>query len=563
MFHDKKSIDMRCRFLANLGRVCLAVLLIGCSTDSRVMEQIFEAEALIPEESERALELIRGVDRSAVRGKSDQARYALVFSEVLYHNYIDSDSDTLSRPMARYYMLSPNHAERARALYQHALIVQRKGVDHLAEAMLQLLEAEKSLARVDNLRLEGLVHRTKGDIYGKSCLFANALESYKKAKECFTKLGEEYFAASVTYDMGATYIQLRDLDNAHLALNEALDYGMLNDNREFTAAVLHELLDLSIYQDDYVACRRYLDLFKSEDCQLFGKSHLMSMQAMLLSKQGAKSEALAILEDAKDEEGVEWADLEYAHYIVYRNTGDAAQALAWEERSKDAQDKMMIEVLKQPVLNVQIEMLQQSLEAEHRERELVRQRNTIIYICIAIVVLAAVYLVWRGIRRKNEDIARYVETIRELHESLDSAPREIAQSLGALYRDRFSELNELCDIYYDHSGSSRHKNMVFNKLSETIDSMKSDTRRLKELEAAINEYRDGLMMRLRRLQPKLSERDYRVALYSFAGFSNRAIAIFIDSDPTSVSKIKYNIKYKIKGAESEDAEKVIAALSEK
>ena len=46
---------------------------------------------------------------------------------------------------------------------------------------------------------------------------------------------------------------------------------------------------------------------------------------------------------------------------------------------------MMIEVLKQPVLNVQIEMLQRSLEAEHRERELVRQRNTIIYIGIAII----------------------------------------------------------------------------------------------------------------------------------------------------------------------------------
>jgi hypothetical protein len=71
------------------------------------------------------------------------------------------------------------------------------------------------------------------------------------------------------------------------------------------------------------------------------------------------------------------------------------------------------------------------------------------------------------------------------------------------------------------------------------------------------------MMRTRRLLPKLSERDYRVALYSFAGFSNRAIAIFIDSDPTSVSKIKYNIKYKVKGIESEDAEKVMAALSDK
>jgi type II secretory pathway component PulM len=70
--------------------------------------------------------------------------------------------------------------------------------------------------------------------------------------------------------------------------------------------------------------------------------------------------------------------------------------------------------------------LQQSLEAEHRERELVRQRNTIIYIGIAIIIVVAIYLVWRGIKRKNEDIARYVETIRELQENLDNAPCEIA-----------------------------------------------------------------------------------------------------------------------------------------
>ena len=79
----------------------------------------------------------------------------------------------------------------------------------------------------------------------------------------------------------------------------------------------------------------------------------------------------------------------------------------------------------------------------------------------------------------------------------------------------------------------------------------------------MDEYRDGLVRRLKVLLPKLSERDYRVAVYSFAGFSNRAIAIFIDSDPVSVSKIKYNIKYKLKGVETEDATLVVAALSEK
>lgn len=562
VFRDKID-DMRYRLLLNLARVCFAVMLVGCSTDGKIMEQIYEAEALVQQNPEKALEVIGGVDRSLLRGQSDRARYALVMSEVMYHNYIDSDSDTLSRSMAEYYINSRSHHQRARALYQHALILYRQDIDNLAEAMIMLIEAEKSLEHVDDVKLEGLVHRAKADIYGKGCLFANALEAYEKAKNCFDLCGNEYHSASALYDMGATYIQLRDHAKAHDALVEALNYGMRTQNREFEAAVLHELLDLTIYMHDYELCRKYLNLFKSEDCALFGKAHLMSMEAMMLSHEGRKQEALDILEQAKSEEGVEWADLEYAYYIVYRNSHDAAQALYWEEKSKNAQDQMMIDVLKQPVLNIQIEMLQNNLEAEHRERQLVRQRNTIIYIVIALLVVAGVYFVWRRIKRKNEDIANYVETIRGLNEALSNVPRDMSSSVSALYRDRFSELNELCDIYYDHSGSSRHKNMVFNKLTDTLDSIKSDKHRLEELERAVDEYRDNLMMRLRSLLPKLSERDYRVALYSFAGFSNRAIAIFIDSDPVSVSKIKYNIKYKMKGMEGDDVSVVVAALSEK
>jgi hypothetical protein len=215
------------------------------------------------------------------------------------------------------------------------------------------------------------------------------------------------------------------------------------------------------------------------------------------------------------------------------------------------------------VLNVQIEMLQLSLESIERERTLVRQRNTTMYLLIAIIVLIAGYILVKRIRSKDRDIARYVETIKELSVALDNVPREMASVMSLLYRDRFSELNELCDIYYDHSGSSRHKSMVFNKLSETIEAMKGDSERFEELERAVDEYRGGLMKRLRVLLPKLSERDYRVALYSFAGFSNRAISIFIDSDPVSVSKIKYNIKTKIKSIKSDDTAPLIAAISEK
>ena len=160
-------------------------------------------------------------------------------------------------------------------------------------------------------------------------------------------------------------------------------------------------------------------------------------------------------------------------------------------------------------------------------------------------------------------MAHYIEMVSELRDTLDSIPKDMASSVSELYRDRFSELNELCDIYYDHEGSTRNKSLVFNKLTETIEAIKSDNHRLSELEATVNNYRGGIMQRLREQMPKLSERDMRVALYVFAGFSNRAIAIFIESDPVSVSKIRYNIKQKIRSANIADGEILMAALTDK
>lgn len=542
---------------------CALALMFGCQTDSQTIESMDRAESIMAEQPEEALRLIEEINPNELRRKGDKARYNLLYSEAQYHNYIDSDRDTLILPAVEYYTARNLNHEAVRALYQQALILRRQGIDHLAEAMVALLEAEKRLEGIDDVKLRGLVYRTKGDIYNDGCLFANAIESYARAKECFDRIGLEYHSAYTLYHMGAMQMQLRDFDRAKELLDEALDYSVKADNKSFMCGILHELIDLAVYTEDYALCAELLATFDTYDCLLFGQAHYMAIEAILLSHRGDMRGALALIEEAKGAPEVERADLDFAQYVIYRNAGDTEQALYWEERSKHAQDRLMIEVLEQPVLNVQIEMLQNNLQAAERERQLVRQRNTIIYCVIILAIMMVAYVIWRRVRRKNEAIAHYVETIHELSIALDNVPRELSASLGALYRDRFSELNELCDIYYDHSGSSRHKNMVFNKLTETIDSMKNDSVRLAELERAVDEYRDGLVRRLKALLPKLSERDYRVAVYSFAGFSNRAIAIFIDSDPVSVSKIKYNIKYKLKGVETDDAKFVVAALSEK
>lgn len=560
---------MKCR-KGNIFRVarplfvalCVA-LFAGCS-DGDELRRLDDAEKIMAVEPERALEIVEGVDLANMRTEEGRARYALIYSEACYYNYVDLESDSLTRPMMRYYLESEEHGERARAMYQHAVIAQRCG--ELAEAMVALMEAEESLERVPNVKLMGLVQRLKGDIYTDGCLYANAYDAYALARDYFERQELREHVVFMDYDLGGTLIQLRRFEEAKERLVMVLDYACEVGNAELACGVLHELLDLSIYMDDYAMCRHYIEMLEA-DYLLYGMSHYLCAKAMLLSREGELETALAMIDRAEGEDDLDWADVEYARYIVYRNCGNDEGALYWQEQSKNVQDRLLLEVLEQPVLNVQVEMLRSSLAAEMRERELMRQRNVTIYVTVGIGVLLLVaalviYARYR-IRRKDSEIASHIETIESLRVDIERIPRDMAASISALYRDRFSELNELCDIYYDHSGSSRHKSMVFNKVSETIESMKGDNSRLDELEVAVDRYRDNAMQRLKAMMPRMSERNYRVALYSFAGFSNRAIALFIDSDPVSVSKIKYNIKQKIKNVDGAECEQLIALLSDK
>lgn len=543
---------------------CMA-LMVACSS-REALRSMERAEQLLEDAPEEALRVMEGVDGEALRTEEDRARYALVYSEACYYNYIDVDVDTLTQSMMRYYLESDNHAERARAMFQHAVVAYNGG--ELAEAIVALTEAEESLAKRANRKLEGAVQRLKGNIYSEGCLYLNAYDAYVAAREIYAELGLEEHVQFLDYDIGGTLIQLRRMEEAKVTLERVLEYAIGAEDANLVCAVAHELLDLSIYLDDYDMCREYVELFEREGVLLYGEPHFVCAKAMLVAHDGGLEEALALVDEAEAmEDDLEWADVEYARYIIHRNVGDGEGALYWQEQSVNAQDEMLLQVIEQPVLNVEVEKLRSDLDAELRERELVRERNAMIYVVVAVVVVAVVvalglYARYR-IRRKDSEIASYIETIESLRTDIERIPRDMASSITALYRDRFSELNELCDIYYDHSGSSRHKSLVFNKVLETIETIKGDSSRIDELGAMVDNYRDNALQRLKSVLPRISERDYRVALYAFAGFSNRAIALFIDSDPVAVSKIKYNIKSKLKGVEAADCEQLIALLSDK
>ena len=533
----------------------LLTLMVGCTTHHDVAEQIRRAESLYFDKPDSALEIIRSINPDILRNKHDRALYQLVYSEALYYNRIDSDNDSITRPMIEYYRTSDNHTERARAFYMHAFILHTAGKE--AEAMLNLMEAESSCNHIDNPRLAGIIHRTKGEIYGDGCLFNNALAEYQAAKVNFIKAGLEYHSAYADYDIGRIFNCLQKFDDAETYQKRALKYAESIDSPELIAEIALALLRQYLSTEEYdklVSTLRYYEQHLIKYSSLY---HIY--KGIDYAHHGDINKAIANMELAH-QHGCDPLLLEYAYYSIYRNVNDYKMALQYHERIIEQQNKLVLSSLNAPILNLQIDIAkrdQRILENDIKRTKIVYT----LFITIIMILIVVIILIFRHKQlRQRHKMEHYISTIQQLQYRLNNISPQMGKSVEALYKSRFEELNKLCDIYYDSSGTTRQTKMVFEQLHSIIDHIKSDKKRMAQLEDIINEYCEDVVTKLNEQCPKLSQRQKRIAIYSYAGFSLRAIAIFMDSNPTQISKDKYKIKSIIQNSGCADHDKLIKHL---
>lgn len=551
------------RIALKIFTLCVALVIAGCSTDRATKEAIHRAETIAREMPDSALKVFEGIDPAMVRGDDDRAHYRLVEAEVMYYNRLTPDREEVAQPLFDYYLTSNDHSLRARAMYQYALVMQSEGEN--AEALYALLEAEKSLELceyIDKPRLQGLVHRTKGEIYGVECLFSNAYEEHALAKECFERANLQSHATFALLDMGRVALSLRDYDSAESCFEEVCRIAEESEDSMLLCETLYLLADLYNEVDEYAECRKVLDRLVAEDFVQFDESHFYTLDAMISASEGRGADAVKALELASQAEDADEGAINYASYVTHRTLGNDRLALRYHEYSKHAQDALMFEVLDKSVLNMQVELLDSRLQSKIREERLSRERIVwLVVIFVVVVVLLLIYVRYR-IRLKNADISRYAAIVEEMQMAVESSNSAMTETISSMYRDRFAELNGLLDTYYDHSGSSRQKNIIYDRMCDIVDELKHSRRRVAELESAVNHYRNNIMQRLRDEITDLKPREVSIALYSYAGFSNRAISIFIDSDPITVSKLRYQLKQKIRNSGAKDAESLANALSD-
>lgn len=431
-------------------------------------------------------------------------------------------------------------------------------------AILSLTGAANSLTVYSDPHLEAEVYYVMGEIYYDNKLYGNSYEAYKRAVDCFERAEIPQKQHLAMYYLGCSAFKLYKYEEAKQLLNTVLDYTILSHNREFRNLTIHQLCDIHLYNKEYAMLTKCVELFDEQDSTIGDISHYNCMMAITSALNEDFKSASHYLTLAKEAKIPNDNCIRYSEFYINKCLGNDTKSIELLEENIKTLEQKLLKSSTHPMLNEEIDLLKRYIDSIKYKNSIESKRDVVSYTVLALVIAILIQILIHIRHKMLRNAQQYIDTINELQlikDKSDSRLKPLASAIDRLYNDRLKDANQLCEIYYEHSDTPRHATKVFEQVRQTIESIKEDEARIRELEELVDRCRDGLMSKLREECKKLNERELKVALYSYAGFSSRAICIFVDSNPVALSKIKYRIKTKIKEANCEDAEILISALN--
>ena len=540
--------------------VCVVVA-VGCATDKRSAELIAYAEEIAMELPDSALRVVQSIDPESVRGRHDRAHYKLVVAEAHYYNRLAVDRDTIAQPLFDYYIESDNHAERARALYQHALVMQAEGEN--ARAMFSLMEAEKSLTLLDNPRLSGLVHRTKGHIYGAECLHKNALEEYQKSKEYFDKAELSFHSAYALYNIATAYSDLRDYDNAIKYLLKSEEQFSENGYGLYQFETQIELCYNYLQIDDFNSCANVFARIDKSAKIGYSYCDYYCIYAILSAHSGNFDDAKTYISKAKTEQIINPMQLAYSEYAIKTLKGDLGDALISYKNMIALQDISVFNAINNSLLQSQVDLLSDQVASTKEIQQKTRFINYLLTILSVGIVLIFIYYIKDKQHKHQVEIAQSMAIASELRNILTLKDSEILSQqniIEQLFASRFDTIDKLSCAYFEAQGFNNEKQRIYREVSSLIDDISSDKKAIKRMEDFVNTYKDNLMLKFRSSIPNATEDDTQLYLYMALGFSPRAISIFMKKSVDAVYNLKSRLRHKIIKSNSQYIEILLGVL---
>lgn len=204
-------------------------LFCSCTDGHKSIDALHRADSLMHVHPDSALYILKNINPASLRGRSNKARFALLYAQALDKNCIDVADDSLIRIALDYYQRKGTHHERALAHYYYGCVCANM-CDHTA-AMASYADAENHASETGDSYLQGLINTRIGQLYCDEDNFGEAQARFHRSERFFREAGARRNEAIALENQGYVSYLLGNLVSAKSSWNAAKAiYAELGDS---------------------------------------------------------------------------------------------------------------------------------------------------------------------------------------------------------------------------------------------------------------------------------------------------------------------------------------------
>lgn len=542
---------MRLYKTAILFFILAASLLASCGRRSQ-MAQLTDIESYIDARPDSALASIRNIDTSALHGRAAKAKFALLHAIALDKNYIDTADTRVIQPAVNWYERHGTAEERMKAYYYFGRVLYNgKQYD---KAIVAYSSAEESMPFVNNPKQNGLLCIGLADLYSITYDNTQAKEYLDKAQSYFEQGDNNEYSQIVKYRKAKNYSRLKEWKAAQDSYEELLADSCLTSNmRSLIEGDYASLLVFSPVSDCTTALDIFTRIFKREG-KLCGLNQY-GAYAYSLSADGQYEQSDSIMAYLSSTKGPNKYYYHYYKHLIQLQRGDYRKAYNSLYQAKNLSDSSYDAAKKISAFTAHENYLHQK-EAESRLK-LKSKFHLIVNVLLLLSIFSGIlaFSFWNKQRRNTEEQGKMsiaIEALRSQVDNLISETRDKDLKINELTRVntsvKFRYLASLYEVIYPFRKETKddYDGVLYKRIESIVSNLRHDPSAQKSFEEALDNESEGIMRRFRNDFPELSEKEFQLASYIFAGFDNTTLMLVLGINTLEHTRvIKSRLKSKI------------------
>ena len=545
----------------------LLLSLTACNRDTaQSSRRLAEAESIVVEAPDSALNLLQSLDGSSLRNRAERARYALLHAEASERAGLEVDNDSLLRIAWDYYSQHPNEIRGiCKTRFYQGRNRLRKG--DKPGALRMFLETEEQLRKIDEPYYMGLLYLRIGGVYRAELNFVRAYRYYRDARDLFIRAGATRQTAEALLGMTASALRMQDLTRARRDCTMALE---LADDLHDDTLVRRSL---GLFSTIYTVSENERipnDLLQRVEASVrrdtSAAAHCTLAQTQLFRHR--PDSARRYLEEARLQHPDPdlQAMIEYTAYRVEARAGQYREAARKIHRFIYLNDSLTRAALQTSAGMVERDYYrEQAAFADYRMQNR-RTWERVVAAALIVVVAIAGLLIRQRMRLHKERNERYLLLVRDAEAEYRNLSRRLEQQdhaqarMKGLIASRFDIVDRLGKTLYERENTVSGQAAMTREVKQLIEGFAENGDMLQELEQIVDMAHDEVMQKLRRNYPKMKEADIRLLCYIFGGFSPQVISLFMEESVANVYARKSRLKMRIKNSDAPDRELFLELL---